>query len=191
MGLFSNSVPTAKFQQIGDICSGTIVDIGKQQRTEFKKDGSIGDRMYWSGGRPTPGAEIDPRSGEPNQPVMDHVITVETGVPDENGETQRRIFVKGKADLAAIKEACTAAGVRDIEIGGRIAKKWLSGAGGTADPRVYAYKYAAPGTRNGPQPASEIVPQVLDRLQHAHASSPVLNRPSNTSNPGFEESVPF
>ncbi|HET8726355.1 MAG TPA: hypothetical protein VFO41_02490 [Alphaproteobacteria bacterium] len=191
VGLFANRAPTAKFQQIGDSCAGTIVDIGKAQRTEFKRDGSIGDPMFWSGGRPVAGAEIDPRSGEPNQPVMDHVITVDTGVADENGDTERRIFVKGKADLAAIKEACIAAGVRDIEVGGRIQKIWKSGEGGTADPRVYVYRYQPPGVQGGLKPISEIAPEVLDRIERVHANSPVLNRPGNQSNAGFEESVPF
>lgn len=195
MGLFSSGVPTAKFQQIGDSCIGRIVDISQTQRTEFTRDGSVGQRMWWSGGRPVAGAEIDPRSGEQNAPVMDHVVTVDTGVADENGFSEKRIFVKGKAELTSIKAACTEAGVRDIEIGGLLKKTWMSGAGGTADPRVYEYKYKAPGSGEGPRPAGEIVPEVLDRLKRAHTSSPVLNRVANTTvaqpNAGFEEQIPF
>lgn len=204
MGLFSSGVPTAKFNAIGDTCSGTIVDIGQQQRTELVYDPATktyrnGDLMFWSGGRPVAGADVDPRTGQPNQPVMDHVVTVDTGITDENGNSERRIFVKGKAELASIKAACTAAGVRDIEVGGRLVKTWMSGAGGTADPRVYAYQYAPPAangeTPGGPRPVKEIVPEVLDRLARAHASSPVLNRAKVTTgsvpNPGFEEEIPF
>lgn len=203
MGLFSNSVPTAKFLQVGDSCTGTIVEIGQTQRTEFKRDGSIGDPMFWSGGKPVAGAEVDPRSGQPNQPVMDHVITLETGQPDENGETQRRIFVKGKSELASIKEACIAAGVRDVELGGKLQKTWASGGRpGGADvdnPRVYSYRYAPPKggvTAQAPAPApvapaqtAAAVHEAMDRMQRAHASSPVLNK--TRANPGFEEEPPF
>jgi hypothetical protein len=47
----------------------------------------------------------------------------------------------------------------------------------------------------GPQPVSEVVPEVLDRMRRAHASSPVLNRAKTAaapaSNRGFEEQIPF
>lgn len=145
MGLFGDKAPTAKFNRIGDRCGGVIVDIGESHRTEYLRGGAAGEPMYWSSGRPVAGAAIDPASGAANRPVMDAVVTVETGVADEYGETERRIFVKGKADLAAVKDACVAAGVRDIEIGGRLTKTWVSGAGGTDDPRVYAYEYTKPG----------------------------------------------
>jgi hypothetical protein len=191
VGLFTSSTPTAKFQQIGDSVVGHITHIGKQQRTEYLRDGGIGPRMYWSGGRPVAGAEVDPRSGENNEPVMDHVVTVDTGVADENGETGRRVFIKGKAELASIKAACIAAGVRDIEIGGVLKKIWVSGAGGTADPRVYEYKYKAPERNGGPQPASEVLPEVLERLKRSHENSPVLKRLERAPNPGFEEQIPF
>jgi hypothetical protein len=191
VGLFTSSTPTAKFQQIGDSIVGRITHIGQQQRTEYLRDGGIGPRMYWSGGRPVADAEIDPRSGEANQPVMDHVVTLDTGKPDENGETERRVFVKGKAELASVKQACIAAGVRDIEIGGVLKKTWLSGAGGTADPRVYEYKYKAPERAAEPQPISDVLPEVLERLKRSHASSPVLNRLGIKPNPGFEEQTPF
>lgn len=147
MGLFTDRAPTAKFNKIGDFCTGRIVEISKSHRTEFKRDGSIGDLMYWYNGKPTAGVAVDPQTKEPNRPVEDPVITVDTGEPDEYGNTERRIFVKGKGDLAAIKTACTGAGVRDIEIGGRITKTWISGAGGTSDPRVYGYEYEPPAAQ--------------------------------------------
>jgi len=153
MGLFSNRAPTAKFNAIGDSCTGVIVDIGQEHRTEFTRDGSIGAPMYWYDRKPTPGVAVDPKTGQENQPVMDPVITVDTDQPDDYGNTERRIFVKGRAELASIKEACKAAGVRDIEAGGRLTKTWASGAGGTQDPRVYVYRYAPPSA--DPAPAEE------------------------------------
>jgi hypothetical protein len=196
MGLFSNSTPTAKFAQVGDFCIGRITSIGQQQRTEYHRDGTSGQAMFWSGGRPVAGADVDPKTGQPNQPVMDHVVTVDTGHPDENGETERRIFVKGKADLASIKAACTEAGVRDIEVGGLMKKLWESGRGGVDEPRVYRYFYQPParagvlGDDQAPAPAPATQPDqpgaapagnvqaALDQMARAHASSPVLNRDS-------------
>jgi hypothetical protein len=200
MGLFSNTTPTAKFQQVGDICSGTIIDISQTQRTEFLRDGSIGEPMFWSGGRPVAGAATDPRTGNPNQPVMDWVITVDTGTPDEDGIAEKRIFIKGKADLNAVKVACIAAGVRDIEIGGRIAKKWVSGGRpGGADvdnPRVYQYRYAAPGAawnQAAREPSPEhraAVREAVDRTLRAHESSPLMKK--HAPEPAaFDEKIPF
>lgn len=149
MGLFSDKVPTAKFDKIGDSVTGSIVGFEKQQRTEYIRDpkggrGTAGRPMYWVSGRPTPGVATDPMTGEPNQPVMDQVVVLDTGVKDQFGETQRRLFIKSKQMLTGIREACTDAGVRDVEEGGRLTCTWVSGAGVTGDARVYAFAYAPP-----------------------------------------------
>lgn len=195
MGLFTTSIPTAKFTQIGDSVVGRIVDIGQQQRTEYLRDGGIGEPMFWSGGRPVAGAEMDPRTGQPNKPVMDHVITLETGAADENGVTERRVFVKGKAELASIKQACKDAGVRDIEVGGVLKKTWISGAGGTSDPRVYEYKYKAPaGDDDQARAVREAVPEVLERMKRAHESSPLMQRAeakAKSAPASFDDEPPF
>lgn len=145
MGIFNDTAPTGKFSRIGDRCGGEVVHIGEHHRTEFKRDGSVGLPMYWVNRQPTAGVAVDPQTNEPNRPVMDAVVTVDTGEADEYGNTERRVFVKGKAELTSLKSACTAAGVRDIEVGGRLTKTWSSGAGGTADPRVYTFEYVPPG----------------------------------------------
>jgi hypothetical protein len=153
MGLFTDRAPTAKFTKIGDATGGKIVDIGKSHRTEFMRDGSIGQPMYWFNGKPVPGVAVDPQTGQENRPVEDPVVTVDTGKADEYGNTERRIFIKGSGDLAAVKAACVAAGVRDIEIGGHLTKTWASGAGGTADPRKYTYAYFPPVPHDAVLPA--------------------------------------
>jgi hypothetical protein len=176
MGLFNTGAPTAKFLQVGDSCVGRIVDIRQTQRTEFLRGGDIGEPMFWSGGRPIAGAATDPRTGQPNQPVMDHVVTLDCGVEDEEGFTEKRIFVKGKAELASIKAACVAAGVRDVEVGGILKKTWVSGGRpGGADvdnPRVYEYRYKPP-TGSDPKPAAGAVATVIEKMHRAHATSPV------------------
>jgi hypothetical protein len=203
MGLFSSGVPTAKFSQPGDSCVGRIVAIGQKQRDEIVYDASAkayrstGELMFWSGGRPTAGAATDPHTGQPNQPVLDGVVTLDTGTADENGETQKKVIVKGKAELESIKQACLGAGVRDVEVGGIFKKIWVSGAGGLADPRVYEYKYKPPAAETDPtryvSPPSGVMPAVTAQLARVHTSSPVLNRGGTTSaaQVTFEEEPPF
>ncbi|MEU1240069.1 hypothetical protein ABZ388_06890 [Micromonospora parva] len=145
MGLFSETIPTAKFNQIGDKVVGTIVRFDQQQRTEFTPNQQgAGRPMFWHNGKPTAAMPNDPQTGEPNQPVMDKVIVLDTGVDDGYGETQRRLFVKSKQMLNDIKTACTAAGVRDVDEGGRLTCTWVDGAGRVGSPKVYAFEYAPP-----------------------------------------------
>lgn len=146
MGLFSDSIPTAKFNQIGDSVVGAIVRFDQQQRTEFTPGGGAGRLMFWHNGKPTAGTPTDPQTGEANQPVMDKVIVLDTGVDDGYGETQRRLFVKSKQMLNDIKTACKAAGVRDVDEGGRLTCTWVSGAGRVGSPKVYAFEYAPPAS---------------------------------------------
>jgi hypothetical protein len=165
MGLFSNKAPTAKFRQIGDQVVGDIVAFDKQQRTEYLKGGGIGEPMFWSGRRPVAGAAVDPQTGEANRPVMDDVLVLDTGIPDDYGQTERRLFVKGAAMLEGIAAACKEAGVRDVDLGGRLTCTWASGAGGTADPRVYAFTYVPPGgtERIVGQPQADSLQETLAR----------------------------
>lgn len=146
MGLFKEMIPTAKFNQIGDKVSGIIVRFEKQQRTEFDPTGKgTGQLMFWVNGKPKAGIPFDPETRTPNDPVMDQVVIVDTDEADEYGETQRRLFVKSKQTLGAIKEACKNAGTRDVDEGGRLTCTWVDGAGRVGSPKVYAFEYVPPG----------------------------------------------
>ncbi len=165
MGLFSESIPTAKFDQLGDTVVGEIVRFDQQQRTEFVRgQKGAGRPMFWHHNRPTAGMATDPQTGEPNRPVMDKVVVLDTGVDDGYGETQRRLFVKSKQMLEAIKAACVAAGVRDVDEGGRLTCTWVSGAGQTGDPKVYAFQYAPPAMAGAtPAPAQAAAPAAVSK----------------------------
>lgn len=196
MGLFTTGTPTAKFTAIGDSVVGRIVDIGQQQRTEVIYDPATktyksGGPMFWSGGRPVADAATDPRNGQPNQPVMDGFVVLDTGVADENGETRKKVIVKGKNELAAVRQACTDAGVRDVEVGGMLKKIWVSGAGGLADPRVYQYLYKPPAAEAAAQEANPAVGEAADRLKRAHAASPILSQMRSAGTGGFADEPPF
>lgn len=184
MGLFSDTIPTAKFNQLGDKVVGTIVRFEKQQRTEFvPNQKGAGRPMFWHNDKPTAGMAVDPQSGEPNRPVMDQVIVLDTGIEDEYGETQRRLFVKSKQMLGDIKTACKAAGVRDVDEGGRLTCTWVSGAGRTGSPKVYAFEYAAPRQA----PAGDSVVNNPAPAQRTAAANSVLGQPvgAGVSNPPF------
>lgn len=146
MGLFKKMIPTAKFTNVGDKVSGTIVRFEHQQRTEFDPSGKgTGELMFWVNGKPKAGIAFDPETKKPNQPVMDQVVVIDTDEADEYGETQRRLFVKGKQTLSAIKEACKKVGVQDVDEGGRLTCTWVDGAGRVGSPKVYTFEYVPPG----------------------------------------------
>lgn len=173
MGLFSESIPTAKFNQIGDTVVGEIVRFDQQQRTKFVR-GQVtpGLPMFWSNGRPTAGADVDPRTGAENQPVMDKVVVLDTEVADEYGETQRRLFIKSKQMLTGIKDACKAAGVRDVAEGGRLTCTWVSGAGETGSPKVYAFEYAPPAMAGAVAPAAQAAPAAAPKAAKKSSDTP-------------------
>lgn len=139
MGLFNSTVPTVKLDKIGDEFGGTIIGFDKQHRTEF----GTGTPMYWSNRKPTAGVAVDPQTGKDNDPVMDPVVLLDTGNPDEFGETQRRLIVKGQM-LADIREACREAQVRDVRERGQLFGKWVSGQARAGSPRKFKFTYTPP-----------------------------------------------
>lgn len=165
MGLFNETVPTAKFDKVGDSVTGEIVRFEKQHRSEFNPNLKGAPRMmFWVDGKPTAGIAFDPVTKKPNNPVMDNVLVLETGQPDEYGKTERRLFVKGKATLSAVKEACKSAGVQDVEEGGILTCTWANGLGRVGSPKVYSFSYVPPGN-------SEVAASVVASVS-AQANNP-------------------
>ena len=140
MGLFSENAPTANFSKLGDEISGVIVDIYQHHRTQY----GTGIPMYWVANKPTAGVKTD-STGKACDPVMDVVIVLDTDTPNEFGDTQRRLFIKGKQMMNGVKAARRASGAKDVEKGGRLSCKWSSGTGGQGGtPKVYEFTYKAP-----------------------------------------------
>jgi hypothetical protein len=74
------------------------------------------------------------------------VITLDTGIEDENGETQRRLFVRG-AMLKSVREALKDANSK-LEVGGELAVRY-TGDGepskkGFNAPKLFKAKYTPP-----------------------------------------------
>lgn len=87
-----SSAPYAKFERPGDRHGGKIVDFRVVQTVDFdtkrpqylQKDEDGDWSKTFSAFRP---------DGKPNDPICQWEITVDTGIEDENGDTERRIFV--------------------------------------------------------------------------------------------------
>lgn len=159
MGLFTTAAPAAKFVKVGDSVEGEIVEIYRAQRYEFVRNG-IGQPLYWSNRKPTPGARIDPATGKKNDPVLQYVITVETGIADEDGNTERRIFAKNKRMEDGLKKAVIAAKAREgLLLGGRLSCTY-TGDDEKSDapqlPKMYEFVYTAPAAGEGRDPGNEV-----------------------------------
>lgn len=124
--LTASGAPACKFQAIGDTHKGRIVTAEKRQQTDY----ATGTPKTWDNG----------------EPMWEIVITLDTGVEDENGETNRRLFVRGQM-LKALREALKDANAK-LEIGGELAVRY-TGDGeaskkGFNAPKLFKAKYTAP-----------------------------------------------
>lgn len=160
MAMFTTNAPSAKFAHIGDSVEGTIVDVYRTQRYEYVRGGQ-GAPLYWLNKKPTAGARINPETGRANDPVLQWVIVVDTGTPDDNGDTERRVFVKNKRMEVALTAAVTLAGGRragGLLIGGWLRCTWAGEeqGDGPSPAKVYAFEYAAPPAGTGREPSGEV-----------------------------------
>lgn len=87
-----SSAPYAKFTKPGERHGGEIVDVRVVQVVDFdsKRPQYLEQR---DDGTWTKSFSAFGEDGRPNDPICQWEITVETGVEDENGDTERRIFV--------------------------------------------------------------------------------------------------
>lgn len=127
-----SSAPYVKFENKGDRHGGEIVDFRVVQNRDVKSRAPLYLEEQPGGGwkkveRPFAA------DGRPNDPICQWEVTVDTGVEDENGDTERRIFidprkgrrgttVEGKRSGDAIANALKRAKSHRVglEIGGRL-----------------------------------------------------------------------
>lgn len=150
--MFETRAPGAKFATIGDNAAGDIVEVRRTQQTEYKTN----IPLYWEN-KLTVKNSVNPATGQPNDPKLQYEITVETHTQDENGVTERRIFVRGKRMEQALRAAVGAGGGgrEGLLIGG-----WLSctltgtepSQGGGQDAKLYTFKYRPPAAGEGRRP---------------------------------------
>lgn len=120
--------PLVEGQEIG----GTIMEFRVQQKSDYDTNRPL-YFVRTASGSVTKGFEPFDADGKPNEPICDWVFTLDVGVADENGETERRIFldprkgqrgtaVEGKRGRDAVEIALKRAGAHRVglEIGGQI-----------------------------------------------------------------------
>lgn len=150
--MFETRAPGAKFTHVGDGIDGDIVGVRRTQQTEFKTN----IPLYWENKQKST-HRTNPATGGANDPMLQTEITLDTGVPDENGATERRLFVRGKRMTDALKQAVQAGGGgRDgLLIGGRLACTFYgteASTGGGSDAKLYRFAYGAPAAGEGRRP---------------------------------------
>lgn len=157
-GLFTTAPPSVKFKKIGDSVEGEIIDVYQTQRYEYIR-GAQGEPLYWHGRKPEP-VPTDPATGKKNEPVLQYVLVLETGIEDENGNTERRLFVKNKRMEQALKKAILLARAKEgLLIGGRVRCTYTAD-DETSDapslPKIYEYAYTKPEPGRGQLPSGEV-----------------------------------
>lgn len=146
MGFLAVKAPTAKFQHIGQTIGGEIVNARRLQTSQYKTNRP----EYWENGTIT-FAPYDAK-GEANDPKAQLEVTVETGVPDENGETERRLFIKNKRQMGALTAALKEARARQgLLIGGSLWMTWTGkeAGQGSEDANTWSIRYEAPAPGTG------------------------------------------
>lgn len=135
MAIGISRAPTAKFKTVGERHGGEIVDFRVVQKKHFDTD----QPQYFQ--RDEDGVTVTSRpyaeDGRPNDPVVQYEITVDTGVEDNDGDTERRLFIDpqrgrkgtplegmrgGDALASALKRA--KAHRVGLEIGGKLFLTW-------------------------------------------------------------------
>lgn len=124
--LTQGGAPACKFPAVGDTHKGQIVAAEKRQATDM----DTGKPRTWDNG----------------DPVWEIVVTLDTDQPDDDGETKRRLFVRGQM-LKAVREAVKESGSA-MELGGTLVVKY-TGDGeppkkGFTAPKLYKAKYTPP-----------------------------------------------
>jgi hypothetical protein len=127
-----SSAPYVKFEKAGDRHGGEIVDFRVVQNRDVKTRAPLYLQAKEGGGFAKVNNAWGP-DGRPNDPICQWEVTVETGVEDDNGDTERRIFidprkgrrgstVQGKRAGDAVEIALKKARAHRVglEIGGRI-----------------------------------------------------------------------
>lgn len=117
MGLLDTYAKSATFDRVGDRVGGRVIGAPREVQ---QKDYDSGKPLWWTaeGGRPS--TDPEERDGTKRNPVMQLVVTVDTGridpaVEDDDGE--RAVWVRGQM-LQAARAALKRVRAKHIEPGG-------------------------------------------------------------------------
>jgi hypothetical protein len=124
--LMSGGIKAAKFETMGDIVRGRIVDDPKvAQMKKFESE----ELDFWP-------------SGDPKMQIIVTIATDQRTDPEDDGH--RHLYIVPRM-MPAVREAVKAAGATGLAVGGTIAIQWTSGTGqGAGNAREYAAAYQPP-----------------------------------------------
>jgi hypothetical protein len=118
---------------------GPIINIGApKQQTNWETR----ELMFW------------PKSQDP---IMQLPITLDTArgrcpepaIDGEDDLVRDWYITKGRQEFQALKAAMRKANVNDVEVGGELYGRWVSGIGEKGDPRIFEFVYTAPVAGSG------------------------------------------
>jgi len=115
-----------KDHQIGHTVIGTICEPPKvEQMKKYQSD----ELDFWPSG----------------DPKMQIIVTLQTELRDDGEDDgRRRLYIEPRM-MTCVRNAVKAAGAKGLEVGGRLAIRWISGTGqGEGNARQFAAEYAAP-----------------------------------------------
>lgn len=127
---------------------GPIINIGQpKQQTNWETR----ELMFW------------PKSQDP---IMQLPITLDTArgrypepaIDGEDDLVRDWYITKGRQEFQALKAAMRKANVDDVEVGGELYGRWVSGVGEKGDPRIFEFVYQAPVAGSGGFMAGEAPP---------------------------------
>ncbi|ROO51050.1 hypothetical protein EDC02_5914 [Micromonospora sp. Llam0] len=153
--LMGGGVRSFQFNQLGDTCTGQIVDQPKVEDCYKMKFDAQARRWERTD-------ELDKwPSGETKRQIVLTVQTEQRADPDDDG---RRILYIHSRIQGAMRDAVKASGAKGLAIGGTVTVTWSSGAG-TQDggPKLYTCRYSPPSVDPG---------ALLPAQQPAAATSP-------------------
>lgn len=127
--LMGGGVPSFKFETVGQVAKGPILELGMQQQRDF----ATGKPKYWDDGNPMMQLRVVIATDE-----RDPEITDDTG--------ERALYIKGESQKA-VRQAIKDAGAKTIEVGGILALAF-TGLGDKKDqlnpPKLYRAQYKPP-----------------------------------------------
>lgn len=148
MGLLDSRATTLKLEVMGQWYGGIcIAEPEETQRTEYVKGGG-GAPLYWMDKKPVPGVAHDPRTGQPNEPVLQTEIILDTDTEDEYGSKERTLYIDNKRKTVAFRNAWRKAGMPrgSSLVGCRVMAQWVGTepGEGTQEAKLYAYHITPP-----------------------------------------------
>jgi len=154
-----------KDHQIGHTVIGTICEPPKvEQMKKYQSD----ELDFWPSG----------------DPKMQIIVTLQTELRDDGEDDgRRRLYIEPRM-MTCVRNAVKAAGAKGLEVGGRLAIRWISGTGqGEGNARQFAAEYAAPVVdpgsllNGGSQPQQQAPAQAASTSPAGPTGGGLLNTP--------------